>query len=401
MKYDVAIIGAGPAGLSLARTLAKLPLNTVVIEQAPLGAIEKPVEDGRDIALTHLSLKLLKEMGVWSHIPTGEVSAIKQANVLSGDSPYCLEIDSQQSGADALGFLVPNYCIRQALYNVVAPLDRVEIRTGVKVTEVSANQQRASLTLSNGESIEADLIVAADSRFSEVRRKSGISASMKDFGRVAIVSRMRHEKPHNAIAYECFHYGRTLAILPLNGNLSSVVVTASSDEASRILAMDNDHFSDDVQRRFGHRLGKMALVGKRYDYPLVGVHASRFIKERLALLGDAAVGMHPVTAHGFNLGLRGQNTLAKEIESALKRGLDIGSLQVLERYQRQHMLVTRPMYFGTNEIVSLFTNDSVPAKIARGVVLRISNNFPPIKRMIEKKLTEIEGGALRLPFGPL
>jgi len=243
MKYDIVIIGAGPAGLSLAKSLASTPLQILMVEQAPLGSLESPAEDGREIALTHLSLKLLKEMEVWPLIPTQSVSPIKMAKVLSGNSSYCLEIDSKDAEVDALGYLVPNYRIREALYKAVQPLEHVTLLTETKATEVSTSQQSASLTLSNGEHIETGLIVAADSRFSETRRKNGISASMKDFGRVAIVSRMAHERPHKAVAYECFHYGRTLAILPLNGNVSSAVVTASADDAARILAMDDEQFA--------------------------------------------------------------------------------------------------------------------------------------------------------------
>jgi len=143
----------------------------------------------------------------------------------------------------------------------------------------------------------------------------------------------------------------------------------------------------------------MQLVSERYAYPLVGVHANKFVKPRFALIGDAAVGMHPVTAHGFNLGLRGQDTLYRAIRAAQLQGQDIGSLQVLEKYQSKHMRVTWPLYTGTNEIVSLYTNDSVPAKILRGLVLRFSNNFPPIKQMISKQLTEVGGHQeIGLPF---
>jgi len=134
----------------------------------------------------------------------------------------------------------------------------------------------------------------------------------------------------------------------------------------------------------------MKLIGERYSYPLVAVHANQFVKPRYALLGDAAVGMHPVTAHGFNLGLRGQETLYQEIISARKRSVDIGSLSVLKAYETKHMRVTKPLYHGTNKIVGLFTNESIPAKMARNALLRFSNNFPPIKHLIANKLTEKE-----------
>ncbi|MCW8946584.1 MAG: 5-demethoxyubiquinol-8 5-hydroxylase UbiM [Sedimenticola sp.] len=391
MKYDIVIIGGGPAGLSFARSLGDSRFNVLVVERSPLEQLQSPQIDGRDIALTHLSKKILTEMGVLSRIPADEISPIKQAKVINGNSSYCLEIDSKKTDADALGYLVPNYLIRKALYEAVEPLNNVKILTETTVRDVAIDQQQATVSLSSGEQVTATLVVAADSRFSESRRKMGISASMQDFGRVAIVSRMSHEKPHQQIAYECFHYGRTLAVLPLSGNLSSIVVTVSADVAQQIQGESDEAFAAEVQRRFKNRLGKMQLVGKRHAYPLVAVHANKFVKPRYALLGDASVGMHPVTAHGFNLGLRGQDTLYREIMAAHLQGDDIGSLSVLEKYQSKHQRVTWPLYTGTNEIVGLYTNDSVPAKVLRGLVLRLSNNFPPVKQMITRKLTELGG----------
>ena len=391
MKYDIVIIGGGPAGLSFARSLKDSGLRALIIERSGITDLESPAMDGREIALTHLSKKILTEMGALARIPQNEIAPIRQARVINGNSSYCLEIDSRKEDVDALGYLVPNYLIRKALYEEVVTSENVEVLTGTTVLDVQIVPQQATVALSNGDSIVASLVVAADSRFSETRRKAGISASMQDFGRVAIVSRMAHEKPHDQIAYECFHYGRTLAVLPLNGNISSTVVTVSSDVASQIQALGDEAYAAEVQAQFNHRLGDMRLVGKRHAYPLVAVHANKFVKPRYALIGDAAVGMHPVTAHGFNLGLRGQDTLFRVIRAAQLQGQDIGALDVLEKYQSKQMRVSWPLYTGTNEIVSLYTNDSVPAKILRGLVLRLSNNFPPVKQMISKKLTELGG----------
>lgn len=391
MKYDIVIIGAGPAGLSFARSLAETDLRVLVVERSGMADLQAPAMDGREIALTHLSKKILTEMGAFARIPQDSIAPMKQARVINGDSSYSLKFDSRKEGVDALGYVVPNYLIRKALYEEVTDRENIEILADTSVLDVQITPAVATVTLSNGDAVDASLVVAADSRFSDTRRRVGISASIQDFGRVAIVSRLAHEKPHHRIAYECFHYGRTLAMLPLNGNLSSAVVTVSSDIASQIQAMDETTFAADVQARFNNRLGNMELVGKRYAYPLVAVHANKFVKPRFALIGDAAVGMHPVTAHGFNLGLRGQDTLYRTIRQALLQGQDIGDLKVLEKYQSTHMHVTWPLYTGTNEIVSLYTNDSVPAKILRGLVLRLSNNFPPVKQMISKKLTEVGG----------
>ncbi len=397
MKYDIIIIGGGPTGLSFATSLSHSDLRVLVIEKQKRAALQAPEHDGRDIALTHLSMELLKKMGVLSRLPEESISQIKSANVINGDSPYNLTIDSKTESVEALGYIIPNYLIKKALFEEVTALDKVEILYDTSVDHIEELKDCSEVTLSNGSQLEAKLVVAADSRFSESRRKQGISSSMLDFGRVVIVSRMEHEKSHNSIAHECFLYGRTLAVLPLSGNCSSIVVTVSADQAEGLLQLSKNDFCQRVKSWFDYRLGEMTMVGERHSYPLVAVHAKQFVTSRYALLGDAAVGMHPVTAHGFNLGLRGQNTLYKEIISAQKRGLDIGSLSVLKPYETKHMSVTKPLYYGTNEIVKLFTNESMAVKLIRNSVLRFSNNFPPIKKMIANTLTE-KSDSKKLPF---
>ncbi len=389
MKYDILIVGAGPAGLSFARSFKDTDLNILVIEKSSLDELRNPAPDGREIALTHLSVKLMKDLGAWQRLPAEAISPIREAQVLNGDSAYFLDFDSRDVAGDALGYLVPNYLIRKSAFEEAEPLSNVEILTDTTVESITTDDNGGVVTLSNGEMREATLIVAADSRFSTMRREMGISASMQDFAKTAIVCRMEHDEPHEQVAYECFHYGRTLAILPMSGNVSSIVITVHNELAEQIVAMSEEEFNLDIQQRFGNRLGAMRLLGERYSYPLVAVHASKFFANRFALIGDAAVGMHPVTAHGYNLGLRGQATLAREIIRAVTRGGDIGARRVLAKYERQHMRVTKPMYWGTNGIVGLFTDERPPVKAVRNLVLRVANNLPPIKRMIKNHLTEI------------
>ena len=387
MTYDVVIVGAGPAGLSFARSIAPSGLRIALIEKQSTEQLAAPEFDGRDIALTHLSVRILKDIGVWARFAPDDRPPINSARVMNGTSPYCLSFQSEKDSVDTLGYIVSNHVIRKALYDEVQTLDNVEILSNLAVTSVATNDDEATITLSDGQNLESRLIVAADSRFSETRRMMGIPASMHDFGRVCVVCRMEHQRPHDGIAFECFHYGRTLAVLPLTDRCSSIVVTAPMDQQDLLMSMDDAAFSCDIQHRFGNRYGDMNLVSKRFSYPLVGVHASKFQARRFALIGDAAVGMHPVTAHGYNLGLSGQEILAKEINDAASRNGDIGARPLLERYQRKHMRSTKPMYHGTNELVKFFTDDRVPAKLARRVALRLANRIPLIKRLIRDKLT--------------
>lgn len=386
MTYDIIIVGAGPVGLSFARSLANTGLKIALVEKQSSEQLAAPEFDGRDIALTHASVRILKELGIWARFEPDDRPPIKAARVLDGTSPYCLKFDSAEDSIDALGFIVSNHVIRKALFDEVRTFDNVEIHSNLAVTSVSTDSSKACVVLSDGQIIEARLVVAADSRFSETRRMVGIPASMHDFGRVCIVCRMEHQRPHEGIAFECFHYGRTLAVLPLTSHRSSIVVTAPMDHRDAIMEMDDAQFGCDIRDRFNSRYGDMKLTTNRFAYPLVGVHASKFYAMRFALIGDAAVGMHPVTAHGYNLGLSGQDILAKEIITAAAQGRDIGATSLLERYQRQHMKATKPMFHGTNEIVKFFTDDRVLAKLARQVALRLANRIPLVKQIITSKL---------------
>ncbi|MBT4587585.1 MAG: 5-demethoxyubiquinol-8 5-hydroxylase UbiM, partial [Gammaproteobacteria bacterium] len=315
-KYDVIIIGAGPAGLSFACSLIDLNLKVLVVDKSNEESISNPKPDGRETALTHNSLKILQKLGVWDLIDPTSVSPLKEAKVFDGDSDSLLNFAAKKSSIGALGYLVPNNLIRQALYNRASSSDNLTIINKMSVESVKTSVSDAEVGLSNGENINSKLVVAADSRFSEIRRKMGISSTMKDFSKVMIITRVSHEKDHFQTALECFNYGYTLALLPLNGNISSVVLTVPADEADEMLNMDKEKFCKLASDGFNGSLGVMKQIGERYSYPLVGVYAQKFRSTRFALIGDAAVGMHPVTAHGFNLGLRGQDILASAIAKA-------------------------------------------------------------------------------------
>ncbi|MDO5652087.1 MAG: 5-demethoxyubiquinol-8 5-hydroxylase UbiM [Moraxella sp.] len=389
---DILIIGAGPAGLAFARYFKNSDLQLTILEKAPLESIAHPAYDGREIALTHRSKEILQNLGAWQRFNPDEIYKLKDAKVYNGDFSHALHFKVPKdltllSSIDRLGNLISNHNIRQALYDEVKDLPNVRLLTDTAVKAVNTNHSTATATLANGDTHTARLLIGADSRLSFVRRELGIGASMNDFGRTVIVFRVSHPISNEACAQECFLYGRTLALLPLTDTLTNCVITLDNTQADELLSLSAEALALETQRMMNDRLGKLTLAGTVHHYPLMGVHAKTFVSTRAALIGDSAVGMHPVTAHGFNLGLLSADILAHLIFTTHTSGEDIGNDKLLTSYNHRHQLHTRPLYHGTNAMVSLFTDDRKPMRAVRDTALLISNHLPPVKRWIAGQLT--------------
>lgn len=404
LDSDVLVIGAGPAGLALAISLGQAGLSVIVLDAQARHALSAPKDDGREIALTHDSVALLKQLGIWPRLAAHEIGVIREAQVHDGGHARALLDFNARGGrgggtdAEVLGWIVPNHALRRASFEVASALPSLRIVCDAQASQVRPLPTHAevffdALPSPTGECLRARLLVAADSRFSVTRRQLGIGADLHDFGRTMVVCRMRHAQPHREVAYECFGYERTLAVLPLPGDASSVVLTADAGAAAQLMAMPADAFTALVQRQFHDRLGRMAMAGERHAYPLVATYAHRFRSMRSALVGDAAVGMHPVTAHGYNLGLQGVGTLAGRVVQAHRAGQDIGAASLLAAYEATHRRQTRLIYHGTNAVAKLYADNRAPLRLLRQLVLEGAQRFPPLKAAITRQLTG------RGPFG--
>ncbi|GBQ83899.1 monooxygenase [Gluconacetobacter johannae DSM 13595] len=387
MHSDVTIIGGGPAGLATALSLEALGLSVTVLERAPLAQLAEPAFDGREIALTHHSVSVLQRCGAWARIPPVGISPLREARVETGRHNHPLTFDTHGKGVEALGYLVSNHLIRRALYEEALSRPGITISAGTGTRRVRDGQGAVSVLYDGGE-IETRLAIAADGRFSDIRRLQGIGAIVHDFHRAMLVCRMAHDSPHHHVATQWFDDGQTVALLPVNGGASSLVLTLPPDRIEALRVMDRDCFNADIRARIGNRLGGIRLVSTRHVYPLRAVYAHRFVTHRFALIGDAAVGMHPITAHGFNLGLKGQEALAEEIGVGLARDGDPGSASVLKRFETRHRLATAPLFAATNGIATLYTRDEMPFRQMRRAGLRLADSLSPFKSAVTNMLMD-------------
>lgn len=420
--FDIVIVGAGPAGLSLAQALKPLSLRVALIEQSQRDSLAAPAFDGREIALTQHSVRLMKQLDMWDRLPQQAVSPLCDARVMNGVDPFAMTISHQDAPASAasgapaqLGFLVGNHHIRKAAFDAVQPLDGsallaatsaddgnmagVWLFAGQAVQTVHGHGTSrapngcAQVVLANGQVLTSDLLVAADSRHSSTRRAWGIAADMHDFGRSMLLCAMTHPVPHHHTAWEWFGYGQTLALLPMNPcpdtgmHRSSVVLTLPSSDMQAVQGLAEPAFNAEMTRRFADRLGSLTLASTRHVYPLVAVYPRRLVGPRFACVGDAACGMHPVTAHGFNLGLKSVDSLVAELTRGRQLGRALDDATVLARYERTHWLASRPTYLATQLVTRLYTDEAAPARVLRQAALRIGQQLAPFRRAVAASLT--------------
>lgn len=390
--YDIVVAGAGPVGLAFAGSLAGAGLRIALVDPQPAAALADPADDGREIALTDRSVGMLRALGAWEWVPDTEVAPLRRMQVLNGPSRYAMQFGAVTAGDGPVGRFVPNHWLRRALHDVVQGQHGAEVRSERSVASVRTKDGAALATLSDGQVLRARLVVAADTRRSRLRQQQGIPASLHDYGQRMMVCPVTHPLPHRETATAWFEYGRTLVTLPLNGSRSSVVMTVGEADAAALLRLDDTAFGAEVTRRYHGRLGPMHPVGARHAVPVVTTYAARFVARRFALLGDAAVGMHPTTAHGFNFGMLGQHALACELRAAVAAGRDLADPAALRRYEATHRGETRLFFLGAEAVMRLYAaGDSLPARLLRDGALRLGN-LPPLRQALTARMRDPDLG---------
>ena len=384
-KVDVAIIGAGPVGLTLVNLLAGSGLRLAVVEQQAAATLAQPAFDGREIALTHASRRWLEQAGIWPRLDRQAIWPLRKASVRDRQLPFALDVDNRGAPAGApLGWLVSNWRIRKAAWEAAQAVAGWSLLDGVALQALRREAGGWVLQLADGRKLQADTLVAADSRFSATRRMLGVGARSHDHGTAMVVRNMHIEQDHQQVAWEWFGQGYTRALLPLQPGVASAVVTLPVPRAQALMKLDEQAFGDYVSGLFEHRWGLMQPCSSAHLYPMVTVYADRFAGPGFALAGDAAVGMHPVTAHGFNLGVRSAGVLAGALCAT---GAGAARDSALKRYARDHRLATAPMFAATGVVAGLFTDARWPARIARAGAMALAASMPPFRQLLRSHLT--------------
>ena len=403
MKTDVLVAGGGMAGLTMGLALARGGLSVTVIERQPASAQRTAQFDGRTTAIAYGSANIFEGVGVWDRF-ANEAEAIRDIRVADGSlfggvSSLFLHYDHRELGDVPLGYIIENRAIRDGLLTAAEAHARVDLLAPAAVAGTERTADGGRVTLEDGRTVTARLVIGADGRNSPLRKAAGIRVTRFDYPQTAIVCTVAHARPHSGVAVELFLPSGPFAMLPMTGQRSSVVWTERAGLARDMLTLDDETFLDELHRRFGDWLGEIRVDGPRFGYPLGLLHAERYTDRRLALIGDAAHVIHPIAGQGFNLGLRDVAALAESVVDAHRLGLDIGDGPVLARYERWRRFDNVFMAAVTDGLNRLFSNDIGPVRLARDLGLAAVNRLPPLKRFFMRHAMGLVGELPRLVRG--
>jgi len=397
---DVAIVGAGLVGASLACALAAHGVKTVLIDRMDPRAMTLDTFDGRASAVALSGQRFLSAIGIWAHLGA-RFEPIREIRVTDNNAPLFLHYNYQDLGEGFLGMMVENRHLRGAMLARIAELSAdLRVFAPADIAQLTQTADAATLELHDGRRISAGIVVAAEGRESKLREHAGIALTGWAYSQTAIVATIGHEISHRGIAHERFLPAGPFAILPLpDGNQThraSLVWTERADAAAAYLALDDAAFLAEIDERVGGFLGRLSLIGPRFSHPLGLQFAGQYTKGRLVLAGDAAHGIHPIAGQGLNLGYRDAAALTEVILDARRLGLDIGNADALARYERWRRADNLVMAGVTDILNRLFSNNIPPLRIARDVGLAVVNRLPPVKRMFMRHAMGTVGDLPRL-----
>lgn len=402
--YDIVIAGGGMIGTSMALALAPLGLRIAMVEAVARKGAQQPSFDDRSTTLSRSSQRMYEAMGIWPDIAAAS-TPIRSIHVSDKGRFGFSHIDAEEQGVEALGYVVINRVLGAVLQSKLTEQDGVDVICPARVVAVDLGPDSAIATLEledeKRHNLSCSLLVAADGANSNVRTMLGISAQKGQYGQRAVIGNLSPEKQPNNRAYERFTAQGPLAILPVADDRAAFVWTVSEHDAERVLALDDQEFLAEIQAEFGYRLGRFSRVGKRAAYPLVLTKAVRLTATRSVLVGNSAHGLHPVSAQGFNLGMRDVASLCDCVADARSAsgGVDPGNGQLLERYATWRRSDQNKVVNFTDNLVRIFGSSRPPTRILRNIGMLAFDLVPGVRSLFAKHTMGLAGHLPRLSRG--
>ncbi len=403
MKTDIIIVGGGLNGPALALAAAQAGFAVTIIDALPVDRRKTPDFDGRSYALALASTRLLRGIGIWDVIsdhaqPMLEIK-VTDGRAGEGPSPWMMHFDHAEIEEGPMGYMIEDRFLRRAFLDAMKADKRITHLAPETVVAQEVDGPHATVTLASGKTVTGAVLIGSDGRSSGTAERAGIKRTGWGYGQTAVVCAVAHEKPHGGIAHQFFMPGGPLAILPLTNHRSSIVWSETDARAAELAAMNDADFLDALRPAFGSFLGQISLTGARFTYPLALTLANSFIADRLALVGDAAHGVHPIAGQGLNAGLRDVAALTEVLAEARARGEDFGSPVVLQRYQQWRRFDTATLAIATDTFNRLFSNDNPLLRAARDIGMGLVNAAPGLRRGFIREAAGLTGDLPKLMRG--
>jgi 2-octaprenyl-6-methoxyphenol hydroxylase len=380
VTVDVLVVGGGHAGLLTALVLRRIGLSVALIDPDLPQAVEAAALDGRALALMDGSRRIIDAQGLWHWLrPVAE--PILRVLVEDPATGACVTYGAGEAGRRPFGYGIENRLLRRQLLRAVQAEGGTRLLAPARLAGLARDPGRAVARLEDGQSIEARLVVGADGRRSTVRGLAGIAVESAEYGQSALTFAIAHERPHGRMVHERLLPAGPLALLPLAGRTSAVTWIERPDVAAMLLAADPAELVAELRARIGNSLGALELRGRPTAYPLGVLHALRYIAPRVALVGDAAHGVHPIHAQGFNMGVADIGALAAALARAGRQGMDLGGGEALLPYERARRLDNALTVALTDGLARLFTSELLPLRLLRGLGLTALDRLPPLKHL--------------------
>jgi 2-octaprenyl-6-methoxyphenol hydroxylase len=395
-RADVIIFGGGLVGLALASALDSSGVSAIVVDPADPAPRGEAAFDGRTSAVSSSSMRMLQTIGVAEHLAEPGCPIWRIA-VADGLKPGGLHFDPDDE--EPLGFMHENRNLRTALRVRAEAGKNIWLMWKSRVTAAERGEYGVVVSLEDGRKLSAPLLVAADGRNSSTREQAGIAVARWKYDHQAIVSVLRHERPHEHVAYEIFYPTGPFALLPMNddkvGHRSAIVWSVRGEDAAGWLSLNDEDFAAEAQAAMGGFLGEIAMLAPRSSYPLGFHHAARITAQRLALVGDAAHAIHPIAGQGLNLGFRDVATLAEVLVEGARLGLDLGDKQLLDRYQRWRSLDALSVAFATDTLTRIYGVRGATASAIRRFGMGLVGRISPLRQRL---MSEARGTSGDLPL---